>query len=711
MAIKQIVPIFIQLTGDGSSTTYVFALANVYQQGFGGSVPFGTAGVVPSTVAVVNPPVPVTSSTIDANGNITITFTSALPASQFSFEVDLTYNSGSSSSASPTQTSNVTLAGSSAVQLLDSGGSNKASISAAGAVKVDGSAVTQPVSGTITANAGTGSFTVAQATAANLNATVTGTVAATQSGTWTVQPGNTANTTAWLVTGTGGTFPVTQATAANLNATVVGGLTHNNAAPAANNVGALVGVASSAAPTYTAGDQVLLSTDLAGNLRTISTTALTDLVGTAGTLNAANQTATINAAGYSHVGMFLAAGTLVGTIVPECSLDGGTTWVSTFFNDPTTNATQASIVFGSANTATSKSLVGVAGASNYRVRVSAFTSGTASCTLRANEIGDPSSLQGGLVASTIQPPCTVQDGAWVTTAAPTYSTTTLNPLSLTTAGGVRSDMSSVNATALGTPTAFGTTPGAVNALQVNSSVFIGTTVAVAAAAGIQKVGISGNAGATFDAVITAGTAAANMVQVGGVFNSTVPALTTGQAVVLQVDPTGSQFITAEGRKTTYRAATAATATAGTGVVLQITGSATKTVKITRIHVTAFAATAAQTTFKLQRTSVAATAGTSAALTAGKLDNNDAAATAVVTHWTATGGTTGTTVGGALISDSVWMQPSTFAAPTSTGHDREWNAGQFPGGKEITLRGTADLMTLTSSGTLAASQVWVEWTEE
>ncbi len=50
------------------------------------------------------------------------------------------------------------------------------------ALKVDGSAVTQPVSGTVTAN---------------------------QGGTWTVQPGNTANTTAWLVTGTGGTFPVT----------------------------------------------------------------------------------------------------------------------------------------------------------------------------------------------------------------------------------------------------------------------------------------------------------------------------------------------------------------------------------------------------------------------------------------------------------------------------------------------------------------------
>lgn len=76
------------------------------------------------------------------------------------------------------------------------------------ALKTDSSATTQPISGTVTANAGTGSFTVAQGTAANLNATVTGTVAATQSGTWTVQPGNTANTTAWKVDGSAVTQPV-----------------------------------------------------------------------------------------------------------------------------------------------------------------------------------------------------------------------------------------------------------------------------------------------------------------------------------------------------------------------------------------------------------------------------------------------------------------------------------------------------------------------
>lgn len=100
-----------------------------------------------------------------------------------------------------------------------------------------------PISGTVTANAGTGPFPVSDnsgsltidspqlpaALAANggikiegvasgvavpvsgtfFQATqpVSGTVAATQSGTWTVQPGNTANTTAWKVDGSAVTQP------------------------------------------------------------------------------------------------------------------------------------------------------------------------------------------------------------------------------------------------------------------------------------------------------------------------------------------------------------------------------------------------------------------------------------------------------------------------------------------------------------------------
>lgn len=68
------------------------------------------------------------------------------------------------------------------------------SLTTTGALRVDGSASTQPISGTVTANqggapwsvSGSGNFTVVQATAASLNATVTGTVAATQSGTWNI---------------------------------------------------------------------------------------------------------------------------------------------------------------------------------------------------------------------------------------------------------------------------------------------------------------------------------------------------------------------------------------------------------------------------------------------------------------------------------------------------------------------------------------------
>jgi hypothetical protein len=60
------------------------------------------------------------------------------------------------------------------------------------AVKVDGSGVTQPVSGTFW-----------QATQP-----VSGTLSANQSGTWTVQPGNTQNTTPWLIRPSDGTNSV-----------------------------------------------------------------------------------------------------------------------------------------------------------------------------------------------------------------------------------------------------------------------------------------------------------------------------------------------------------------------------------------------------------------------------------------------------------------------------------------------------------------------
>jgi hypothetical protein len=103
------------------------------------------------------------------------------------------------------------------------GNTNPLSLNLAGGLRVDGSGVTQPVSGTVTttppANASTnvtqfGSTNVATGTGASGAGIPRVTVAndsnvlATQSGTWTVQPGNTANTTAWKVDGSAVTQPV-----------------------------------------------------------------------------------------------------------------------------------------------------------------------------------------------------------------------------------------------------------------------------------------------------------------------------------------------------------------------------------------------------------------------------------------------------------------------------------------------------------------------
>ena len=139
---------------------------------------------------------------------------------------------------------NITQVGGSAITLGQKTSANSFPV----VIASDQSAVA--ISGTVTANAGTGTFRVAPdgtiwtltGTSANVDVTntvtVTGTVAVTQS------------TSPWVV---------------------AGNLTHNNAAPTGNNVGVLPALANAAAPTFTEGDQVLLSTDLAGNLRTSTT--------------------------------------------------------------------------------------------------------------------------------------------------------------------------------------------------------------------------------------------------------------------------------------------------------------------------------------------------------------------------------------------------------------------------------------------------------
>jgi hypothetical protein len=252
-----------------------------------------------------------------------------------------------------------------------------------------------------------------------------------------------------------------------------------------------------------------------------SITTITDADTTAtGSLGALNNAVTLVMAGEMGAGMQLLAGSLIGTIVAEVSTDGGNSWTATFFDDPTTSNIVPSITFASANPATTRSIVGAGGASSVRVRVSAYTSGTATCNMRASFTHDPSVLFAGQAGSTAQPPTAAQIAGWdaatttlrvpavksastaaaatdqalvvtmspnsaasdngyVTTAAPTYTNNSIANLSLDTTGALRitpnDRTASGNLTAVNQTVAISTIGCGDTGIQI-AGTFVGTVV-------------------------------------------------------------------------------------------------------------------------------------------------------------------------------------------------------------------------------------------
>lgn len=210
-------------------------------------------------------------------------------------------------------------------------------------VKVDGSNVTQPVSGTVTANIGTvGTLATAakqdtgnaslssidgKITAVNTGAVVVSS-SALPSGAATSAKQDTGNTSLSSIDGkitavntgavvvSSSALPSGAATSAKQDTAqtaldaikaavetidnfisgttgvVVGNKTNNNAAPGATNVGVLPGVANAANPTITEGNQAALSQDLLGRLRVVAP----DITST-GTMDAATEEVVLDLAG------------------------------------------------------------------------------------------------------------------------------------------------------------------------------------------------------------------------------------------------------------------------------------------------------------------------------------------------------------------------------------------------------------------------------
>lgn len=155
--------------------------------------------------------------------------------------------------------------------------------------------------------------------------------------------------------------------------TVTGAKTNNNAAPGANNIGALTGVATAVQPSYTEGDLVALSQDLVGGLRVINT----ELSDNTGTFTNATQTTSVTTGTVDGYGTALVSinGTYgTATAVFEISDDDGTTWYSVqgsrtgdgIIESGYTSLTNISRVW----------IIPINGADKVRVRSTAVASGT-----------------------------------------------------------------------------------------------------------------------------------------------------------------------------------------------------------------------------------------------------------------------------------------------------------------------------------------------
>jgi hypothetical protein len=152
---------------------------------------------------------------------------------------------------------------------------------------------------------------------------------------------------------------------------------------------------------------------------------------------------------------------------------------------------------------------------------------------------------------------------------------------------------------------------------------------------------------------------------------------------------------------TYTANVRALSTIAAMPLFAVTGSATKTVRITRVSVSCTAGAASTTHLQLLRYTGAFTGGTAAAATVAPQDTNNATATATATGYSAT--PTTTTLAGMYATTGV----------TGTLLSASWQFGDIPE-QQPTLRGTGQVFTIYNMAAISTSGSWhivVEWTEE
>lgn len=188
---------------------------------------------------------------------------------------------------------------------------------------------------------------------------------------------------------------------------------------------------------------------------------------------------------------------------------------------------------------------------------------------------------------------------------------------------------------------------------------------------------------------------------------------TGPSIL---DQAGASQVNIEGSKASYFASLGNNTPAATPTdVAILTGSATKTIKVTKVRITLQATTGAIGEYRL----IMRSGGTQSAVNtafanathSGQFDSNDAASTVIAAAlagvYTGNPASTGTTVG--IIDD--W----TVSTPTATGGYTVLEYTCSRPAKCITLRGVTQILAVNGNGhTLATAEkfgIAFEWTEE
>lgn len=600
-------------------------------------------------------------------------------------------------------------------------------VSATGVVSVDGSAVTQPISGTVAATQsgvfqtrtldGNGNAITSQLSGAQRAADVGINVAGVQvdpratralsSGTDSVTVASTAitsidaKTPALGQTAMAGSTPVVIA-GDQTPIAVTGSFSASNtdAAPATQNV--------------TARDVVSATATGANNQGLITGTP------TAGSI------ATFSVASYDTARVSV-SGTWTGTLAVEQSADGGTTWTSSGLHQTGTAFTTNNF------TANFTGTMNVAGATNFRVRDTAAWTGTATVkvifSVNPNSVYVANAIK---IADSAAPgtQTTVKAASTASVAADTALVVAHHPSSPTpmpflrqATGNITAVCTDANINACGAGstleidskgagTVINQTNGTWSAVVVfDASYDEGTTWEMQSSIDISVNDLSDNLRYFVKwsqtrandrwAINSAGTTKVRLR--AATFTSG-----TINAILTATQPTFYQNNVLR-TKNTYSSTTVGLATALTATdIYTITGSATKTVKINKIRISATRSTSTTNDVLLIKRSTANSGGTSTNEAEIPLDSQNSAASATVLSYTANP-TLGTTVGTLRANkqfvNSLGSGPSDIV---------EWVWDLAGNSQPVTLRGINDVLAINLNGatiTTPSYTIYCEWTEE